>query len=311
MLSSAPVRPFYLLPKFLGETLCFPPSARKNSRTLCPTCSSLFTGNSTVLRFPATTDGRTRAAVGGDECSSLEFKGMPFPISGSEDALMGFIAGKRKATELKTFLNLLKKGASTPQVASTPSMQVSPTMYSVWKNFIRGGDVVVDATCGNGYDTLAMLKLIADESGSGSVYGLDIQKSALENAAWLLRQYVNESERKLVELSLLCHSRMEEIVPKKTPVRLIAFNLGYLPGGDKTIITKPHTTLLALQAASRILRSEGLMSIVVYVGHPGGREELETVLSFSSSLPDESWVSFKFESVSRSNGPVLVFIFKK
>lgn len=53
--------------------------------------------------------------------------------------------------------------------------------------------------------------------------------------------------------------------------RLVAFNLGYLPGGDKTVITTSKTTLPALQAASRILRSEGLISVMVYVGHPGGR----------------------------------------
>lgn len=54
-------------------------------------------------------------------------------------------------------------------------------------------------------------------------------------------------------------------------IRLVAFNLGYLPGGDKTIITKSETTHLALEAAKRILKAGGLISLVVYVGHPGGR----------------------------------------
>lgn len=53
--------------------------------------------------------------------------------------------------------------------------------------------------------------------------------------------------------------------------RLVAFNLGYLPGGDKTLITVPHTTEMALRAASKLLESKGLISIIVYVGHPGGR----------------------------------------
>ena len=53
--------------------------------------------------------------------------------------------------------------------------------------------------------------------------------------------------------------------------RLVAFNLGYLPGGDKTIITVPKTTELALQAASSIVSSGGLISVLVYIGHPGGR----------------------------------------
>lgn len=52
--------------------------------------------------------------------------------------------------------------------------------------------------------------------------------------------------------------------------RLVAFNLGYLPGGNKAITTKSETTLQALEAASRILKPGGLISLVVYVGHPGG-----------------------------------------
>lgn len=52
--------------------------------------------------------------------------------------------------------------------------------------------------------------------------------------------------------------------------RLVAFNLGYLPGGDKTIITEPRTTLEALKVSKDILMPGGLISLVVYVGHPGG-----------------------------------------
>lgn len=96
-----------------------------------------------------------------------------------------------------------------------------------------------------------------------------------------------------------------------TNMRLVAFNLGYLPGGDKTVITRSATTLLALQAASRMLDSGGLISLVVYVGHPGGRDELETVESFASSLSMESWVSSKLEMLNRPTCPVLVFFFKR
>ncbi|MBA0816393.1 hypothetical protein Gohar_001059, partial [Gossypium harknessii] len=52
---------------------------------------------------------------------------------------------------------------------------------------------------------------------------------------------------------------------------LVAFNLGYLPGGDKGIITTSKTTLLALEVSKKMLILGGLISLVVYVGHPGGR----------------------------------------
>lgn len=153
--------------------------------------------------------------------------------------------------------------------------------------------------------------MVADESQKGCVYGLDIQNTALESTSSLLEELADQDERKLVKLSLVCHSKMEEVIPKDASVRLVAFNLGYLPGGDKTIVTRSATTLLALQAASRILESGGLMSMVVYVGHPGGRDELDTVQSFASSLPMESWISCKLEMLNRPACPLLVFLFKK
>ncbi|XP_025012128.1 putative rRNA methylase YtqB isoform X2 [Ricinus communis] len=165
------------------------------------------------------------------------------PFSGLEDDLVGYVLGKKKATEVA---------------------------HLVWKHVLQKGDTVVDATCGNGHDTLALLKMVADESGNGHVYGMDIQSDALDNTSSLLDETVTSEEKELVKLFSICHSRMEEIVPENTPVRLVAFNLGYLPGGDKAITTVPEKTLLALEAAKRVLMPGGLISLVVYVGHPGG-----------------------------------------
>lgn len=66
--------------------------------------------------------------------------------------------------------------------------------HRLWKHVVQKGDTVIDATCGNGYDTLAMLKLVADESGLGCVYGLDIQREAVGSTASLLNETVNEAE---------------------------------------------------------------------------------------------------------------------
>ncbi|KAL5231615.1 hypothetical protein ABZP36_030391 [Zizania latifolia] len=201
-----------------------------------------------------------------------------------EDAVVGFVTGKLKATELA---------------------------HAVWRSIVQKGDTVVDATCGNGNDTLAMLKMVAGERVQGCVYGLDIQESAIESTSSFLKTAVDGHEMELVKLFPICHSRMEEIVPKNSPARLVAFNLGYLPGGDKTIITVPTTTELALQAASRIVCSGGLISVLVYIGHPGGRDELSVVESFASSLPIDTWVSSKFEMLNRPIAPVLILLHKK
>ncbi|KAL6610479.1 hypothetical protein ACP70R_040448 [Stipagrostis hirtigluma subsp. patula] len=204
---------------------------------------------------------------------------------GVDEVVAGFVTGKRKATEVA---------------------------HAVWRSIVQKGDTVVDATCGNGNDTLALLKMVADERGQGRVYGMDIQDSAIESTSSFLKMAVNDdSERDLVKLFPICHSKMEEVVPKDYPVRLVAFNLGYLPGGDKTLITVPRTTELALQAASRIIGSGGLISVLVYIGHPGGRDELDVVESFASSLPLETWVSCKLQMLNRPIAPVLILLHKK
>ncbi|CAN1157867.1 Putative rRNA methylase YtqB [Linum perenne] len=189
--------------------------------------------------------------------------------------------------------------------------QLKSLICRVWSRVVKPGDTVIDATCGNGHDTLAMLKLVADESGRGRVYGLDIQKDALNSSSSLLDESLTPKERELVKLFGICHSRMEGILPENSPVRLVAFNLGYLPGGDKDVITVPETTRLALDAAKRILLSGGLISLVVYIGHPGGREELEAVEGFASGLSVDEWSCCKFQLLNRPVAPVLVFLFKR
>ncbi|KAK2980182.1 hypothetical protein RJ640_007272 [Escallonia rubra] len=181
----------------------------------------------------------------------------------------------------------------------------------VWKHVVKEGDSLVDATCGNGNDTLAMVKMVAEKSCRGRVYAMDVQKIALENTFSLLDEELSTDEKELVELFAICHCKMEEVVPTGVPVRLVAFNLGYLPGGDKTLVTTSETTLLALEAAKRILAPQGLISIVVYVGHPGGREEFETVRAFASELPVDNWICCNLQLLNRPLAPVLVFLFKR
>ncbi|KAL8159901.1 hypothetical protein V2J09_001438 [Rumex salicifolius] len=211
--------------------------------------------------------------------------GRSSPLSGLEDTFMGYIMGKKKATEVA---------------------------HSVWKNVVQKGDTVVDATCGNGHDTLAMLKLVKDDdSGCGCVYGFDIQEDAINNTLSLLDRSLGPNERKRVNLNAVCHSRMLEVLPSGISVRLVAFNLGYLPGSDKTIITKSSTTLLAMEAAKEVVVPGGLISAAVYVGHSGGREEFETIQGFASGLSAEDWICTEIRTVNRPSSPILVFFFKR
>ncbi|XP_057460912.1 uncharacterized protein LOC130751340 [Actinidia eriantha] len=261
----------------------FPSSSSSSSKANKPSSSS----SRHLSFFAKSTREYNQVAVATPEASfnlSSTWVAGDSPISGLEDVMMGYILGQKRATEVA---------------------------HSVWRRIIQKGDVVIDATCGNGYDTLEMVKMVSDKSCGSRVFAMDVQKVALENAAFLLDESLNSDERGLVELFAICHSKMEQVVPSGVPVRLVAFNLGYLPGGDKAIITRSETTLQALEAAKRLLSPGGLISIVAYVGHPGGRDEFEAVEAFASGLPVENWICCKLQMLNRPLAPVLVLLAKR
>ncbi|CAH1450710.1 unnamed protein product [Lactuca virosa] len=206
------------------------------------------------------------------------------PLIGLECVMMDYIFGKKKATQV---------------------------VHSVWEHVVQKGDAVVDATCGNGYDTLVMVNMVADKSRAGRVYAMDIQETAIKNTMSLLDRSLHSNEKEMVELYATCHSEMEQVVPRTATVRVVAFNLGYLPGGDKTVITKPETTLLGMEAATRIVVAGGVISMLVYVGHPGGMEEYEMVEAFASGLPVDTWICCKLQMLNRPLAPILLLLCKR
>ena len=109
----------------------------------------------------------------------------------------------------------------------------------------REGDRAVDATAGNGWDTLFLARLVGPD---GRVYAFDIQQAALDETAALLRK------NKLLERVDLIHAGHEAMASYvKEPVAAVMFNLGYLPGGDHSIVTRPESTLRGLAAALQLL----------------------------------------------------------
>lgn len=85
-----------------------------------------------------------------------------------------------------------------------------------------------------------------------------------------------------VTLHQTSHEKMADLV--EPPVQAVMFNLGYLPGGDKQVVTRAGTTTQAIRAALDLLSSTGIVTIVAYPGHPGGREEADAVLALCQSL---------------------------
>lgn len=146
------------------------------------------------------------------------------------------------------------------------------------------GDVALDATCGNGHDTLFLAQQVGP---TGRVYGFDLQQDALAKTQKRLSQAGLDN----VTLHRACHSRIGELIPFEYHgrIRSVTFNLGYLPGGDKTFVTRAETTLAAIESALKLLSPGGILTVVAYVGHPGGPEEADAVAELLHSLPPDAY----------------------
>jgi SAM-dependent methyltransferase len=137
-------------------------------------------------------------------------------------------------------------------------------------DMITKKDVVVDATMGNGQDTLFLARI------ASYVYAFDIQNEALQKTRALLEKHDIEN----VELIQDSHVRIPDYVKTFTGV---VFNLGYLPGGNKSVTTQTDTTLRAIDRLLPIIET-GFLLIVCYPGHAEGKQESEAISNRLSTL---------------------------
>ncbi|MTI79957.1 MAG: 16S rRNA (cytosine(1402)-N(4))-methyltransferase [Firmicutes bacterium] len=159
----------------------------------------------------------------------------------------------------------------------------------------------VDATAGNGNDTVFLSRHLP----KGKVFSFDVQEQALNNTAKLLEQQGQSSNG--IELIHDGHQNMDRYI--SDPVDVVMFNLGYLPGSDHSIITKPDNTKTALQKAIQFLNIGGKISIVVYTGHQGGMEELFAVEEVLKVLDSRRYWIVELRHVNRpTTAPVSFYI---
>lgn len=142
------------------------------------------------------------------------------------------------------------------------------------------GAIAIDATVGNGNDTVFLARQVAP---AGWVYGFDIQPTAIHHTREKLQQagVLNHTQ-----LFLSSHANMQQLIPtaQHGNIAAIMFNLGYLPGADKRIITQTASTLIALNAALSLLAVGGILTILAYPGHAGGDDEAAAVQQWHKAL---------------------------
>jgi len=171
--------------------------------------------------------------------------------------------------------------------------------------YLTEGDIAVDATMGNGFDTLFLANLVGE---TGKVYSFDLQPLAMLATE---KRLSNEKLLHRVRLIQDGHQQLSSYLTKGSvkSIRCAVFNLGYLPGSDKTIQTAPSSTIEALNSVVAFLEKPGIISILAYTGHEGGRQEAEAVKNWALQLAKSDYrVTIQIPKTVKNSPPELILI---
>lgn len=178
-----------------------------------------------------------------------------------------------------------------------------PLSHLFLRSFMRDGHRAVDATCGNGHDTLLLARLVG---ARGHVWGFDIQPQAIDETS---RRLVEADLSSRVTLLPVGHEGLAEHVTK--PLQVVLFNLGYRPGGDRAIITRSDTTVSALEQSRGLLAAGGVVIVTVYPGHDGGAEEQSAVEDWAAGLDPRTHHCWRMGQTNVSPGAPYLLLVQK
>lgn len=188
-------------------------------------------------------------------------------------------------------------------------MRLTEQVHLELEKTVRPGDTAIDATAGNGHDTLALARLVGP---GGKVYAIDWQERAIASTRVRLEEAEELAQCALIQAD---HATMlHSLLPgHHASVVAITFNLGYLPGGEKDVTTLPESTLCALDAAKCLIKPDGILIVTAYRGHPGGMDEAKQVAAWMHALSPVYWQVELSEPPTRNTDhlPPLLWIARK
>ena len=168
---------------------------------------------------------------------------------------------------------------------------------------VQKGDIVIDATMGNGYDTIYLGNLVGE---NGKVYAFDVQEEAIKSTK---KKVERDNMTDRVELILDGHQNLDKYV--KEEVSCVVFNLGYLPRAKHVVITKPDTTLEAIKKSLKLLKPNGIISIAAYIGHEGGLEEKNYICEYLDNLNQNEFNVLHMQFTNQINNPPQLILIEK
>ena len=168
---------------------------------------------------------------------------------------------------------------------------------------VQKGEIVIDATMGNGYDTIYLGNLVGE---NGKVYAFDVQEEAIKSTK---KKVERDNMTDRVELILDGHQNLDKYV--KEEVSCVVFNLGYLPRAKHVVITKPDTTLEAIKKSLKLLKPNGIISIAAYIGHEGGLEEKNYICEYLDNLNQNEFNVLHMQFTNQINNPPQLILIEK
>lgn len=176
--------------------------------------------------------------------------------------------------------------------------------HQLLETSIEDGELVLDATCGNGNDTLFLSQHVGEQ---GKVLAFDVQEQAIQTTQALMTDHdVNN-----VSLIHDSHANIEKYINDDTVIGGAVFNLGYLPKSDKSIITEGESTIAAIDSILKHLRKKGLIVLVIYHGHEGGKTEKDLVLQHVTQLDQKQYSVLQYGFINQKNNPPFIVAIQK
>lgn len=176
------------------------------------------------------------------------------------------------------------------------SYQITQWCAHFIRDHVKPGDICIDATMGNGNDTLLLSELTGE---MGKVLAFDIQEMALSNTQ---KKLTDACAPQNYTLLLESHANMEKYAAENS-ISCIVFNFGYLPGGDHAKATIAEHSIAAMEQGLRLLKKGGLMSLCIYSGGDSGFEERDAILTWLKTLDSKKFLVIRSEYFNRPNNP--------
>ena len=177
-------------------------------------------------------------------------------------------------------------------------------IHKIVREKVQPGDICIDATAGRGNDTLLLSQLVGSE---GRVTAFDIQPEAVESTRALLEANGMTDRARVL---LKSHSEMDELFGEDT-VSCIMFNFGWLPKGDHNIFTNKSTSIPAIEKGLKLLKSGGIMTLIIYYGRETGFEERDALLEYLPTIDSSRYTVIEMPFVNRQNCPPIPIIILK